>query len=556
MIRSPNTSFLPTLPFLLLLFLLTAQAAQPRFLAQTCNSSCGELTGITYPFRLTTDPPGCGDADYEISCENDKPTLQFHSGKYHVRRISYGSRTIRVVDPSFFAANGTCIGLPSQSLSVMELNEDPRYRGFASNIETSFVRCSGNITIQSYRRVPCLSDDDGLNSVYVSYGTYIISGLKGPCSFLARVPTIYQAVMGPSYENIMLLLQEGFDLGWSVECRDCLARGHECVMTGYDTPFTYECRSPEYYIYGVVSFFARFLSSVFFDITLVARFVLAPMVVFGFLIHKYRTTAQKSTVTEMVVAKGKFVAVPNSSFVPRRYSYADIVVMTGQFRDKIGRGRFGTVFKGKLPDGGLVAVKVLGDPIKFTGDDFANEISVIARVHHNNVVRLLGVCSEGSHNVLVSDYIPNGSLDKYIASREEGIKLQPLSWEQLLQIALGTARGIRHLHDGCDSCILHLDIKSRNVLLTMVLFQKLQTLGCPNSITRREMILSRWGFRELISSMLHQKCSQMAWEMFRADQTFTVSGCCCLKWSKGNGWPNRRGNLLPKCTSPCGFMII
>ncbi|CAI0437348.1 unnamed protein product [Linum tenue] len=350
----------------------------------------------------------------------------------------------------------------------MELNEDSRYRGFASNIETSFVRCSGNITIQSYRRVPCLSDDDGLNSVYVSYGTYIISGLKGPCSFLARVPTIYQAVMGPSYENIMLLLQEGFDLGWSVECRDCLARGHECVMTGYDTPFTYECRSPEYYVYGVVSFFAGFLSSVFFDVTLVARFVLAPMVVFGFLIHKYRTT-QKSTVTEMVVAKGKFVAVSNSSLVARRYSYADIVAMTDQFRDKIGRGRFGTVFKGKLPDGGLVAVKVLGDPIKLAGEGFVNEINVIARVHHNNVVRLLGVCSEGSHNVLVLDYMPNGSL--------EGTKFQPLSLEQLLQVALGTARGIRHLHEGCDSCILHMDIKSQNVLLDHGFVPKVTDFG-------------------------------------------------------------------------------
>ncbi|CAI0437350.1 unnamed protein product [Linum tenue] len=200
------------------------------------------------------------------------------------------------------------------------------------------------------------------------------------------------------------------------------------------------------------------------------------MVVFGFLIHKYRTT-QKSTVTEMVVAKGKFVAVSNSSLVARRYSYADIVAMTDQFRDKIGRGRFGTVFKGKLPDGGLVAVKVLGDPIKLAGEGFVNEINVIARVHHNNVVRLLGVCSEGSHNVLVLDYMPNGSLDKYIASREEGTKFQPLSLEQLLQVALGTARGIRHLHEGCDSCILHMDIKSQNVLLDHGFVPKVTDFG-------------------------------------------------------------------------------
>ncbi|CAI0437352.1 unnamed protein product [Linum tenue] len=139
--------------------------------------------------------------------------------------------------------------------------------------------------------------------------------------------------------------------------------------------------------------------------------------------------------------------------------------MTDQFRDKIGRGRFGTVFKGKLPDGGLVAVKVLGDPIKLAGEGFVNEINVIARVHHNNV------------NVLVLDYMPNGSLDKYIASREEGTKFQPLSLEQLLQVALGTARGIRHLHEGCDSCILHMDIKSQNVLLDHGFVPKVTDFG-------------------------------------------------------------------------------
>ncbi|CAI0436299.1 unnamed protein product [Linum tenue] len=109
--------------------------------------------------------------------------------------------------------------------------------------------------------------------------------------------------------------------------------------------------------------------------------------------------------------------------------------MTDQFRDKIGRGRFGTVFKGKLPDGGLVAVKVLGDPIKLAGEGFVNEINVIARVHHNNVL------------------------------------------EQLLQVALGTARGIRHLHEGCDSCILHMDIKSQNVLLDHGFVPKVADFG-------------------------------------------------------------------------------
>ncbi|CAN1151600.1 LEAF RUST 10 DISEASE-RESISTANCE LOCUS RECEPTOR-LIKE PROTEIN KINASE-like 2.1 [Linum perenne] len=459
-----------SLLLLLLLHLIILNQSQSRSLPNLCTSTCGHLTNITYPFRLTTDPPTCGDSDYQITClNNTTPLFRFHSSTYFVRRIFHDRRVIRLVDPNFFP-NQSC-SLPSQSLSVADLTQDPRFAAYAYNTDTSFVRCSGNLTgQQSYRRLPCLGNDDGGaggSSVYVSYGTYIISGLNGTCSFLSRVPTIYQPILNPSYESVVLLLQEGFDLAWSVECRDCLARGSECFLTDFDpTPSTYQCRSPEDYLPAVVSAIISSLSGLFLVINLIVRFILAPIVIIGFLIHKYRTS-QKSSAVEI---KAKIVSNRGSS-LPRRYSYSDIEVMTEQFKHKLGRG----MFKGKLPEnGGLVAVKMLGDHFNLSSESLMNEISTIAGVRHDNVVRLLGFCCEGSRSCLVYEYMPNGSLDKYICARGEAKLLLPISWEQLDRIALGTARGIHHLH---EVSILHLDIKPQNVVLDHDFVPKVADVG-------------------------------------------------------------------------------
>ncbi|KAL8550938.1 hypothetical protein ACS0TY_000132 [Phlomoides rotata] len=108
-----------------------------------------------------------------------------------------------------------------------------------------------------------------------------------------------------------------------------------------------------------------------------------------------------------------------------------------------------------------VAVKLLKKSGE-NGQDFMNEISTIGRIHHVNIVKLVGYCAERSKRALVFDYMPNGSLDKYLYSREN---TNSLSWERKHEIAIGVARGIEYLHRGCDIQILHFDIKPHNILL-------------------------------------------------------------------------------------------
>ncbi|XP_041010800.1 rust resistance kinase Lr10-like isoform X2 [Juglans microcarpa x Juglans regia] len=135
--------------------------------------------------------------------------------------------------------------------------------------------------------------------------------------------------------------------------------------------------------------------------------------------------------------------------------------MTKNFKEKLGQGGYGTVFKGTLRSGRHVAVKMLGKS-KANGQEFTNEVATIGRIHHINVVQLIGFCFHGSKRALVYKFMPHGSLNNYIFSLEESVLL---SCEKTYNIALGEARGIEYLHQGCDMQIVHFDIKPHNILL-------------------------------------------------------------------------------------------
>ena len=168
------------------------------------------------------------------------------------------------------------------------------------------------------------------------------------------------------------------------------------------------------------------------------------------------------------------------NLMPIRYSYSEIRKMSKGFKDKLGEGGYGTVYKGKLESGTLVAIKMLGSS-KTNGREFINEVATIGRIHHVNVVQLIGFCAEGSKCALIYEFMSNGSLEKYIFSREESI---PLSIEKTYDISLGVARGIEYLHRGCDMQILHFDIKPHNILLDKNFIPKVSDFGLANFMQR------------------------------------------------------------------------
>lgn len=141
---------------------------------------------------------------------------------------------------------------------------------------------------------------------------------------------------------------------------------------------------------------------------------------------------------------------------------------------KIGQGGAGSVFKGTLPDGQIVAVKRLVFNTRQWVDEFFNEVNLISKIQHKNLVKLLGCSIEGPESLLVYEFVPNRSLDQFLFEKN---KVQILNWKQRFNIIVGTAEGLAYLHGGSKLRIIHRDIKSSNVLLDEDLTPKIADFG-------------------------------------------------------------------------------
>jgi serine/threonine protein kinase len=175
-----------------------------------------------------------------------------------------------------------------------------------------------------------------------------------------------------------------------------------------------------------------------------------------------------------------------ASLTPKRYSYREMKRITKSFQNKLGKGGFGTVYKGSLPDGRSIAVKFLHKSTSI-GEEFLNEVISIGRTSHVNVVSLLGFCIEGSKCALIYEYMPNGSLENYIYSENSKAVL---GWDKLFDIAKGIAHGIEYLHRGCNTRIVHFDIKPENILLDEDFRPKIADFGLAKLCQPKESIIS------------------------------------------------------------------
>ncbi|KAL3748971.1 hypothetical protein ACJRO7_010114 [Eucalyptus globulus] len=179
----------------------------------------------------------------------------------------------------------------------------------------------------------------------------------------------------------------------------------------------------------------------------------------------------------------------------RRYTYKDIKKMTNSFKEKLGQGSYGCVYKGKLRDGQLVAVKLL-KKLKGDAEEFFNEVASISKTSHVNVVNLLGLCFEGSKRALVYEFMPNGSLEKFIFNRSNTLEVDhKLNWDTLYHISLGIAHGLEYLHRGCNTRILHFDIKPHNILLDGNYCPKISDFGLAKICPGEESTVSMLGAR-------------------------------------------------------------
>ncbi|EFH45050.1 hypothetical protein ARALYDRAFT_494154 [Arabidopsis lyrata subsp. lyrata] len=170
----------------------------------------------------------------------------------------------------------------------------------------------------------------------------------------------------------------------------------------------------------------------------------------------------------------------------KRYSYTRVKKMTKSFVHVLGKGGFGTVYKGNLPDSGRdVAVKILKES-EGDGEEFINEVASMSRTSHVNIVSLLGFCYERNKRAIIYEFMPNGSLDKYISANMS----TKMEWERLYDIAVGISRGLEYLHNRCVTRIVHFDIKPQNILMDGNLCPKISDFGLAKLCKNKESIIS------------------------------------------------------------------
>ncbi|KAJ8750393.1 hypothetical protein K2173_014308 [Erythroxylum novogranatense] len=511
------------------LFLILAQhscKANNVFL-RNCTSSCGDIV-VKSPFRLDSDPENCGVKSFQLVCHNNLALLNLSSLMYYVREIDYPGLTMRVADVDVQKDN--CSSIPRHSLPDLSSGSTPYDSTFAA---ITIVNCANPVNVSNYLD-PSSCNNGTSNSTSYSNSpkgyTYAIEGavayvLRDSCRIELNQgtswPTIYSENI--SYRDVHDGLVYGIDLSWASFCCRNFKSYNPCNIVGtvrcsgffVGTYFTF----PRYIFDPVHSAFIalfsifgggrsfgwqnvkpsivnsllgpwippyyyardwrRWLFPLFRH--LLGLFVLGRMALFitggpfivGFLIYKWkrRHLSMYSNIEEFLQTQG--------NFMPIRYSFSDIKKMTGNFRDKLGEGGYGSVYKGRLRSGGYAAIKVLGKS-KANGQDFINEVATIGRIHHVNVVKLIGFCVQGLKRALVFEFMPNGSLDKYLFSPQVS---NAISTEKMFKISLGVARGIEYLHRGCNMQILHFDIKPHNILLDENFVPKVSDFGiaklCP-----------------------------------------------------------------------------
>ncbi|KAL4597729.1 hypothetical protein ACB092_11G009900 [Castanea dentata] len=501
---------LPLLGLLVLLFALFHEACIAKGQSQNCSSSsCGNLLDISYPFRLKGAPHQCGcgaepAGGVELDCENNRTSLLVDSVKFYVQEIDYVNQTIRLMDAS----------LHKNPCSIPHLIPNIYYSYFYSNTYSSFnyssyyifkpfsgyysnilylLNCTLHLKSPLYVDVShCIGNSYSAQTrffyAYVGY----LKALDIPelCSIEGSVPTRIQNTTGLSVLEIQQELLQGYEFSWISVCR--YSQNKKLKYNWFRDSFFPFIKE----LYDVISYWFLYQGGLHTFIKYIGDFILGRALLgivclIAFLIYKF---GPGNTFMDDAIE----IFLQSHNLMPIRYSYSQIKSMTNGFKYKLGQGGYGSVFIGMLQSGYPVAIKLLNKS-KANGQDFMNEVATIGRIHHINVVQLIGFCVEGSNQALVYEFMPNGSLDKFIFSDRENSTV--LSWDRIYEIAVGVAQGIKYLHQGCDMQILHFDIKPYNILLDENFIPKVSDFGLAKLYPVDDSIVSLTAVRGTLGYM-------------------------------------------------------
>uniref|UniRef100_A0A5B7BVW8 non-specific serine/threonine protein kinase n=1 Tax=Davidia involucrata TaxID=16924 RepID=A0A5B7BVW8_DAVIN len=490
--------------FLMLIIVPASYCADASQQFTNCSSpyNCGSMQGLRYPFWGGDRPTYCGRQEFQLYCQDHHyPIVEFDSQKFRVLRINQSIHTMTIARDDLW--NDTC---PEKFYSTALDSSLFKYAETVTKLNI-FYGCTSQVmaTVQVQSNITCPINGSGSG---VFFADQIISDsvVKG-CNISILVPLLRKAYNGLWDGKLTLqqALNQGFDVEYVADLVNCLAcessggicgsGDHYFWEKGYKSAEGFLCFCPDQNYPQVPLECSNYSAGTSTSSNMRLKWAIgAPVAGMGILLtsilicyFRFKASLYKKKTNDDQNIEA-FIK-QYGSLAPKRYSYSDVKKMTNFLKDKLGQGGYGGVYKGKLFDGRLVAVKIL-NASKGNGEEFINEVASISRTSHVNIVALLGFCFEGSKRALIYEFMPNGSLEKFIYSEGPLKARGKLGWDKLYQIAIGIARGLEYLHSGCSTRILHFDIKPHNILLDEDFCPKISDFGLAKLCNRKESIVS------------------------------------------------------------------
>ncbi|KAL8476651.1 hypothetical protein ACS0TY_029080 [Phlomoides rotata] len=484
--------FLPLI--LVLVGIPRSCVSQNNDLYETCSQpfQCGRLGDFGYPFYGGNRSLSCGYPGFQLDCRvADDPLITTASMTYRVLDLGISTQTLKVSRDDLWST--LC---PPQSPSNTTLNFT--LFNFYSRADDQNITIYYGCTAGQPNTPPFRTQFNCGGSSFFTAGT-AVAELSVGCSSRISVRVNQSATLEltnnttATTDLLQGALRSGFSIQWSADndkCRACSLSGGFC---GYNpTSASFACHCTNATSASICSAGNRDGPKMYVIVgVLLGMTGLITLSIIVYYITKRCRVHQESNhdVDKFLLNHG--------SLAPKRYSYNEIKKMTKSFTDKLGQGGYGIVYKGKIPDGQIVAVKVLTQTHD-NAEDFINEVASISRTSHVNIVNLLGFCYDGKQRALVYEFMANKSLDKFISNSDLIDQECSLEWEKLFEIAVGVARGLEYLHRGCNTSIVHFDIKPQNILLDKDFCPKISDFGLAQLFKKKQSIISTVGARGTI----------------------------------------------------------
>ncbi|KAL6973567.1 hypothetical protein U1Q18_027752 [Sarracenia purpurea var. burkii] len=423
--------------------------------------NCGQhIFNLTYPFWGDARPHFCGHPQFELTCHNDDnddyATISLDDHKFRILDINQSTHLMTIARSDLWESY--CVrGLSNVSLDLDLFT-------FNHNVGNLFIfyDCSHDLSRVLPNNFTCVFNGIESGGFYVEEALVVHEDLRIVCGVGIEVPVLRESLEELRKSNqsseLQRVLNQGFEVEYdagNVDCPRCEGSGGICGSNS-SGDLVFVCHCPD----------GRTVPAVCENSGFGTAILTAMVMVLGFLIY-CRCTNKRYTTSSWISSSypSSITDLEQTAalYGVQVFSYKELEKATSNFdsRRELGDGGFGTVYQGNLQDGRIVAVKRLYEHNYKRVEQFLNEVEILTRLRHQNLVSLYGCTSRHCQELLlVYEYVPNGT----VADHLHGERAKPgsLLWTTRMSIAIETASALAYLH---ASDVIHRDVKTNNILL-------------------------------------------------------------------------------------------